>query len=205
MISTGQLVSDSLILRLILHEFQTRGWLRSNNISLMNLPSSSLPGVVGSTVDPQKTIDTFAIPQASNHPSASFILDGFPRSVGQAQKLDELIPINLVVLLKTPTSKIVERIEGRWIHAPSGRTYNTTFQRPIKEGLDDITGEKLTKRADDDLNTWRIRLEQFEKTSEPLLSHYAQKNVLWEVQGNNSDEITSQLVKEFLKRFGASD
>jgi adenylate kinase len=140
-------------------------------------------------------------PQTSDDPSASFILDGFPRTVGQASQLDNLIPINLVVSLKTPFEVILERIAGRWVHAPSGRVYNTTFNAPKVPGKDDITGEPLTKRADDDEETWKARLKKFEETSEPLLEHYERKGVLWTVEGNSSNEISPKLYEEFERRF----
>jgi adenylate kinase len=142
-----------------------------------------------------------APPQTSDDPSASFILDGFPRTAGQASQLDALIPINLVVSLKTPFEVILERIAGRWVHAPSGRVYNTTFNAPKVAGKDDITGEPLTKRSDDDEETWKARLKKFEETSEPLLEHYDRKGVLWTVEGNSSDEISPKLYEEFEKRF----
>lgn len=96
---------------------------------------------------------------------------------------------------------ILERIAGRWVHAPSGRVYNTTFNPPITPGKDDVTGEPLTKREDDCEVTWKARLEKFEETSKPLLEHYADKGILWEVQGNSSDEISPKLFEEFGKRF----
>lgn len=64
-----------------------------------------------------------------------------------------------------------------------------------------MTGEKLTKRPDDDEETWVKRLRKFEETSEPLLEHYARKGVLWEVEGGSSDEISPKLFKEFERRF----
>jgi adenylate kinase len=146
-------------------------------------------------------IDADSAPQTSDDPSASFILDGFPRTANQANSLDALIPINLVVSLRTPTDIILSRIANRWVHGLSGRVYNTTFNPPKVPGKDDVTGEPLTKRADDCEDTWRARLKKFEETSEPLLEHYAKKGVLWEVQGNSSDEISPKLFEEFGKRF----
>ena len=154
-----------------------------------------------SFVEQPSLAQSYSPPKTSEDPSASFILDGFPRTAGQATQLDNLIPINLVVSLKTPFDVIMERIAGRWVHAPSGRVYNTTFNAPKVPGKDDVTGEPLIKRADDDENTWRERLKKFEETSEPLLNHYAKKGVLWEVAGNSSDEISPQLFREFEQRF----
>ena len=106
-----------------------------------------------------------------------------------------------MVSLITPIEIILGRIAERWVHAPSGRVYNTGFNAPKVEGRDDVTGERLTKRADDDEETWRTRLRKFDETSEPLLDHYERKGCLWAVRGNSSDEISPKLFREFEKRF----
>lgn len=203
---SGALVPDAMILRLILHELKTRGWLApSGSQTPLTLNSMSAAAAqdfdTDSYVEQPSLANFSAPPRTSDDPSASFILDGFPRTAGQASQLDRLIPINLVVSFKTPFEVILERIAGRWVHAPSGRVYNTTFNAPQVAGKDDITGEPLTKRDDDDEATWKARLEKFKETSEPLLDHYAQKGVLWEVEGNSSDEISPKLYEEFERRF----
>jgi adenylate kinase len=157
------------------------------------------------------TVDSVYLPSGlrtskynySESPSASFVLDGFPRTATQASQIDELIPINMVVNINTPSDIIIDRICNRWVHAPSGRVYNTTFNKPRVEGKDDVTGDVLTRRADDDPETWKARLKNFKETSQSLLEHYDKLGVLWTVNGNSSDEITPQLLKEFAKRFGA--
>ena len=203
---SGSLVPDAMILRLILHELKNRGWLFPSSAPSMTLASSAISASpyefdTDLYVEQPSLAETSPPPQTSDDPSASFILDGFPRTSEQATQLDSLIPINLVVSLKTPASVILERIAGRWIHAPSGRVYNTTFNAPKVTGLDDITGEKLTKRPDDCEETWKTRLKKFDETSEPLLEHYARKGVVWEVEGNSSDEISPKLYQEFERRF----
>jgi adenylate kinase len=194
-----------MILRLILHELKTRGWISPGDRSPLTLSSMSTSAQENFETDhfvEQPSLATaYPPPQPSDDPDASFILDGFPRTAGQATQLDNLIPINLVVSLKTPFDVILERIAGRWIHAPSGRVYNTTFNAPKVAGKDDITGEALTKRSDDDEEIWKARFMKFQETSEPLLNHYAKKGVLWEVQGNSSDEISPKLYEEFERRF----
>ena len=174
----GNLVPDDMILKLILNELKTKRWVSS-----------------------QSSI-TDAIPaEPSENPAASFILDGFPRTAVQASRLDALVPINLVVSLITPVNIILSRIASRWVHAPSGRVYNTDFNAPKVPGKDDVTGEPLTQRADDDEDTWRQRLRKFDETSQPLLEHYDRKGVLWTVKGNSSDEISPKLFNELESRF----
>ena len=87
----------------------------------------------------------------SLHDDKSWLLDGFPRTREQAIYLDNVLqgrgkPINFVVDLDVPWSVILQRIQDRWIHAPSGRVYNVSFNPPKVAGRDDVTGEELTKR-----------------------------------------------------------
>ncbi|KAL1956874.1 hypothetical protein VTO42DRAFT_6722 [Malbranchea cinnamomea] len=174
-IQAGKLVPDSMMLELISEELAARGWVSSQASSA---PTSAPPS------------------------SASFILDGFPRTAAQAAGLDTLIPINFVVHLFTPPSIIISRIASRWVHAPSGRVYNTEFNPPKVPGKDDITGEPLIQRADDSVETWKERLRKFEEGSQALLAHYEKRGCLWRVEGNSSDEISPKLFAEIERRFG---
>lgn len=200
----GALVPDTMILRLIVNELTTRGWLFSDHMAPYNLhystevlPQDAQP--MSNTVMPQFPTQQFSY---SSEPDASFILDGFPRNVQQAEKLEQMIPMNWVVHLNTPAEVIIERIANRFVHEPSGRVYNVTFNPPKVPGKDDITGEPLTRRADDNPETWAARLKSFNEASLPLLEHYDKLGVLWEVKGNSSDEISPKLFEAFEKRFG---
>lgn len=206
----GSLVPDIMILRLITNELTTRGWLTDSAIRPYRVYSSSMD--MGSNMsNMDKSVDNISIPFSargerytySDDPSASFILDGFPRTAVQASQLDKLIPINMVVHIDTPSEIIIDRICNRWVHEASGRVYNTTFNAPKEEGKDDITGDALIQRDDDDPKVWKARLKAFKETSESLLEHYDRLGVLWTVKGNSSDEITPKILKEFGKRFGA--
>ncbi|KAK4041582.1 P-loop containing nucleoside triphosphate hydrolase protein [Parachaetomium inaequale] len=215
----GGLVSDDLILRLISNELNQRGWIYSGHPSgnVMTLASSAV-GATGESAQPfQDDAGMAAFLSSPAHargygggggaarinddPSASFLLDGFPRTAAQADRLDEIVPINLAVSIRTPLDVIMERIHGRWVHEPSGRVYNTSFNAPRVPGRDDVTGEPLVRRADDSDEVYRARWNKFQETSEPLLEHYARKGVLWEVDGLSSDEITPKLLGEFERRF----
>ncbi|KAI9778595.1 MAG: hypothetical protein M1839_007988 [Geoglossum umbratile] len=199
---SGNLVPDNLMLRLIHHELSTRGLLSRPRASpfLLSATSMSDPLSATSFVDPYPP--PTAPSQHSPSPTASFILDGFPRTASQASRLDTTININLVVNISTPVPALLARIQTRWVHAPSGRTYNESFQAPRVPGRDDVTGEQLVRRDDDDAATYLERLQKFTKASGPLLEHYRQKGVLWDVEGDTSDEITPKLVDEVLRRFG---
>lgn len=194
-----------MILRLIVNELTARGWLRDGSPRPYSLYTSA-----ADVSEADERSDSIFVPSGlqtaqytyTDHPSASFILDGFPRTAVQASQLDQLIPINMVVNIDTPTDVIMDRICNRWVHAPSGRVYNMTFNPPKVPGLDDITGEPLTQREDDNPDTWKARLKAFKETSEPLLEHYDKIGVLLTVKGNTSDEITPKILKHFQTRFG---
>ncbi|KAK0631880.1 P-loop containing nucleoside triphosphate hydrolase protein [Immersiella caudata] len=212
-IKAGGLVPDELILRLIRNELKQRGWIYSGRPSgnVITLASSAISSADGASLASDAEVEAFlsspeharglATPQTPDDPSASFLLDGFPRTAVQAERLDEIVPMNWAVSINTPLDVVMERISGRWVHEPSGRVYNTGFNAPRVPGIDDITGEPLVRRADDDEAVYRARFKKFQETSEPLLEHYARKGVLWEVEGLSSDEISPKLFAEFERRF----
>ncbi|KAJ6596955.1 adenylate kinase-domain-containing protein [Mycena vulgaris] len=106
-----------------------------------------------------------------------WILDGFPRTVPQGELLDAHLkkqgtPLSLVVNLDVPDEVILSRISDRWVHLPSGRVYNTSFNSPKVDGFDDATGEPLTKRPDDNPEIFARRLAQFYASTSPLIAYY---------------------------------
>ncbi|CAE6420533.1 unnamed protein product [Rhizoctonia solani] len=129
-----------------------------------------------------------------------WVLDGFPRTLTQGKLLDGHLtkPLSLIVNLNVPDEVILGRIADRWVHLPSGRVYNTSYNRPRIEGRDDVTGEALVKRPDDNEATFRRRLEQFDAHTSPLLDYYASTlnpsaTKLVTLSGRTSDEIWPQL------------
>lgn len=105
-----------------------------------------------------------------------FLLDGFPRTLAQAEALDRLpFPIHHVVEIRVDDDAIVERITGRLTHAASGRVYHKTFNPPKQENLDDETGELLVQREDDKEETVRQRLAVYHSQTKPLIDYYQQK------------------------------
>ncbi len=105
--------------------------------------------------------------------SQGFLLDGFPRTIHQADALNQAnIHIDYVLEFAVPDEMIVERIAGRRIHASSGRVYHVVFNPPASEGKDDITGEPLTVRKDDKEETVRKRLFEYHQQTAPLVDYY---------------------------------
>lgn len=106
-----------------------------------------------------------------------WILDGFPRTLRQGQLLEAHLqsrgtPLTLVVNINVPDEVIISRISDRWVHIPSGRVYNTSYNPPRVAGYDDVTGEPLARRADDDPETFTRRLQAFYNSTNPLLEYY---------------------------------
>ncbi|WP_075434080.1 adenylate kinase family protein [Buchnera aphidicola] len=103
-----------------------------------------------------------------------FILDGFPRTIEQAKSLKKYIAIEYAIYLNIEYKDIINRIEGRLIHKPSGRTYHSIFNPPKQHNVDDITGEILSKRKDDTKKIIKTRFEEYIKHTQPLI-HWFQK------------------------------
>ncbi|AET38996.1 adenylate kinase ADK2 Ecym_3518 [Eremothecium cymbalariae DBVPG len=134
------------------------------------------------------------------HKKSSWLLDGFPRTVGQAKVLErDLVKneasVNMVVELRVPQDVILGRIEKRYIHEPSGRVYNLHYNPPKVFGKDDVTGEPLTKRSDDTAEVFKKRLDDYNQTVIPLKEYYSSKGIFHTVHGDSSDIIFPQLAK----------
>ena len=102
-----------------------------------------------------------------------YLLDGFPRTIPQADAMRELnIDIDYVVEISVDDSEIIKRMSGRRAHLASGRTYHTIYNPPKKEDIDDITGEPLVQREDDKEETVKKRLDIYHEQTEPLIDYY---------------------------------
>ncbi len=102
-----------------------------------------------------------------------FLLDGFPRTLAQAEALrDRGVIIDAVVEIDVADDEIVRRMSGRRAHLASGRTYHIEFNPPKKEGVDDVTGEPLVQRDDDREDTVRKRLSVYHEQTRPLVDLY---------------------------------
>jgi adenylate kinase len=113
---------------------------------------------------------------------AGFILDGFPRTMPQAEALDAAVTIDKVVDLQVPFELIEERITGRRM-SPSGHVYHVKYNPPKVEGVCDVTAEKLYQRSDDTPDAVRSRLEKFEQETQPVIARYRQVGKVVEVDG----------------------
>jgi adenylate kinase len=103
-----------------------------------------------------------------------FLFDGFPRTIPQAEAMrTAAVPIEHVVEVYVSDATIIERMSGRRVHIASGRTYHVKYNPPAKEMVDDVTGEPLVLRKDDEEATVRNRLEVYHRQTEPLVEYYS--------------------------------
>ncbi|XP_017876857.1 GTP:AMP phosphotransferase AK3, mitochondrial [Ceratina calcarata] len=133
-------------------------------------------------------------------PNQNWLLDGFPRTLTQAEKLQKTHPVNLVLYLEVPTEVILNRVKNRWVHLPSGRVYNVGFNSPKVPGKDDVSGEPLSKREDDKVEIVQERLERYATATEPILKFYRDLEILNTFRGNTTDELWPH-VKKTIEKF----
>jgi len=135
-----------------------------------------------------------------------FILDGFPRTTVQAEKLDEMLveqrvgKIHNVLEFKVPDEVLVERICGRLIHLASGRSYHVKFHPPKVEGKDDVTGEPLMKRKDDNEEALKKRLGDFHSQTKPVVDYYAKQGLYTPINAHQKSEVVKSIIAEVLAK-----
>lgn len=129
----------------------------------------------------------------------SWLLDGYPRTVAQAEQLYNRHKLSVAMNLIVPFEVIINRVKGRWVHPGSGRVYNVGFNEPKVPGRDDVTGEPLVQRADDKPEVVQQRLDLYEKLTRPVIDYYKSKQLLTDFQGDTSDEIWPK-VRQFLEK-----
>lgn len=117
------------------------------------------------------------------------ILDGYPRNRDQAQFLDELLArqgeqVTIVPLLQLDRETAIKRVEGRRYSPDKQRVYNIYFNPPEKEGVDDVTGEPLIQREDDNRAAVERRIDLFFEKTAPLIAYYRERDVLEEIDAN---------------------
>ncbi len=127
-----------------------------------------------------------------------FLLDGFPRTIAQAEGLKAMgVAIDTVIEIVVDDEQIVKRMAGRRVHQQSGRTYHVEYNPPKTEGTDDVTGEALIQRDDDKEETVRKRLSVYHEQTKPLVDYYSGLNQtvkFYSIEGVGSvEDITSKI------------
>ncbi len=130
-----------------------------------------------------------------------FLLDGFPRSLPQAEALTSIgeeisRPIKYVINIVVPESILVDRISGRRVCKTCGAPYHIRNMKPKVEGICDLCGGELVQRKDDNEETLKARLHEYHKMTEPLISYYKNLGVVYDVDGTKDlDELSKDIAK----------
>ncbi len=129
-----------------------------------------------------------------------FILDGFPRTLPQAEALDNMgVSLDVALNLAVPDERIVERMSGRRVCEVCGATFHVIYKPTAKEGICDKCGGKLKVRSDDQPEVVLDRLQVYHKQTEPLEHYYAERGILVTVNGRDSVEETTKATLEALQ------
>jgi len=128
-----------------------------------------------------------------------FILDGFPRTIPQADALEKLVKLDAVINFLVSTEEVVRRLSGRRMCPSTGRIYHTIFNPPKVEGKDDETGEDLIQRPDDKEDAIKHRLEVYTSQTEPLIDYYKKKGLIKEIDASVKPSEVFERLKELFK------
>ena len=128
-----------------------------------------------------------------------YVLDGFPRTIAQAEALSGIDDIDYVINFVLDEEEIVKRLSGRRLCKSTGRIYHIVTNPPKKEGIDDETGEPLIQRDDDKPEAIRHRLEVYKASTEPLIGYYKEKGLLVDIDASVSPE---DVLKSILSAVG---
>lgn len=135
----------------------------------------------------------------------SFILDGFPRTITQAEQLDRLLssmgmPLDCVVNIEVPLDHLIGRLSGRLTCRKCNAIYHKTYNPPKKEGTCDVCGGELYQRSDDTEAAITHRFETYQSQTEPLISHFSSKNILITIDGTKGIEEISRDIEHEVSR-----
>ncbi|KAL4067976.1 adenylate kinase-domain-containing protein [Scleroderma yunnanense] len=164
-----------------IHSVSTGDLLRQHIIERTPIGKEAEEIVANGGLLPDELMLDLVIQALNTLQNSNWILDGFPRTQRQGRLLDNYLqqcnlPLNLVVNVDIPDDVVMDWISDRWVHLPSGRVYSTSYNPPKVPGLDDVTGEPLSKRPDDTPEIFSRRLDHYYAQTSPLLYYYASRS-----------------------------
>lgn len=131
---------------------------------------------------------------------SGYILDGFPRTVAQADALENMSSVDAVINFCLPDEEILKRLSGRRVCKSTGRTYHIIYNPPKVEGIDDETGEALIQRDDDKEEAIKHRLEVYQTSTAPLIDYYTKKGLIIDLDCSGKPEDIARTLVEKLKK-----
>ena len=131
-----------------------------------------------------------------------FIFDGFPRTMHQAHALEEITPIDAVILLKVPEDILLRRITSRRTCRECGTIYNVLFLKPKVEGKCDKCGGELYQRPDEQLEPTKQRMKEHERLTEPVAEFYRERGLIKEIENNDIETPPEPIVERILQAIG---
>lgn len=131
-----------------------------------------------------------------------FILDGYPRTVRQAEALEEFAPIDVAVFIHVPVEVAIERLSNRYICPVCNRIYNLKYNPPKKDLICDQDGARLIRREDDKPEVIRHRYQIYYTRSKPVIEYYRERELLIEVDNTGSSREGIKLLENILKEKG---
>jgi adenylate kinase len=157
----------------------------------------------GDLVPDEVIVGVIAERVASGEAADGFILDGFPRTIAQAEALDAKMEelgreLTAAVLIDVADDEVVRRLGGRRTCVKSGHVFHVEFDPPKNEGVCDVCGARLIVRDDDKPEVIRHRLEQYHEKTEPVISHYEAKSILRRVDGTLAPDEVSDRIRAIL-------
>ncbi|XP_053326013.1 adenylate kinase 4, mitochondrial [Spea bombifrons] len=138
---------------------------------------------------PDHLITRVMLTELEKRKTEHWLLDGFPRTLIQAEAVNKICDIDLVISLNIPFETLKDRLNTRWIHPPSGRVYNLEFNPPVVHGIDDVTGEQLVQQKEDKPDAVASRLRQYKDVAKPVIELYKGRGVLHTFSGTETNKI----------------
>ncbi|MBN2536283.1 MAG: adenylate kinase [Spirochaetales bacterium] len=138
----------------------------------------------GKLVPDEITISMLKYRISADDTKKGFMLDGFPRTIPQAEALDTLIDVDAVLSFEAAEQTILKRVEGRRICRKCGMIYHTKNKPPLEEGVCDTCGGEVYQREDERRDVFEMRIKAYNEQTRPLIGYYDKKNILYRIDAN---------------------
>ncbi|XP_017047016.1 GTP:AMP phosphotransferase AK3, mitochondrial [Drosophila ficusphila] len=191
-------ISELIVKTYGLMHISTGDILRQNIMKNTELGKKAKEYIAKGQLVPDEIVTKSMLGRITEVGNKSYILDGFPRNIAQAEALCAREQIDAVLTLDIPHDVIIDRVKNRWIHAPSGRVYNIGFHDPKVPGKDDVTGEALTQREDDKPDVVAKRLKLYDELMSPVIAWYKEQGLVTTFMGRRTNDIWPR-VEQFLR------